>query len=789
MSKNNIKSFKQNFNEEENSFIKLIYTTANELEDDIENIKFKNSKLIKLIQSIQINENQFIRNENIIQSESARLREYILFREKEVTQLSDWANNINEYPIGYAIRKYTYKFSKRILRILPLSQIQKRKLANATRNYTRPIRALLGSNNAKIVPNTFLTSIKSELVSMPHHERNIFVFGVIDWHFRIQRPQQIASCLSRLGWRVFYFSNNFIDESEPGFKIEKIDSEGNIYQVNLNVLNSPQIYFSGPKFNDLVMLKDSARKFITDLNLKPSVIMLQHAYWECMLNLMPNALRIYDCMDHHEGFDNVPIEILELEEKVINRVDSVIVTSNFLQNFIGKKNSNVTIIRNACDFFHFNSVPDNVYTDPLQRKIIGYFGAIAEWFDLDLVRAVAEKFKDCLILLIGNDTINASSEFNNLDNVVFTGEVSYNNLPYYLHSFDVCLLPFKVMPLTLATNPVKVYEYLAAGKPVVSVDLPEVSSQFGDLVYTAKNHAEFLEYLELTLFKDLNSKKSIKLKQDFAAIQTWRNRASAFNDYIDVLTLPKISVIVLTYNNLELTKACLLSILEKSNYTNFELIIVDNASTDGSIGWLREFKKNNNNIELIENRTNVGFSAGNNIGLTAATGEYIVILNNDTIVTHNWLITLMHHLKDDPTIGLIGPVTNNIGNEAKINITYNNISEMHFISEFYTRENIGKTYPLRTAAFFCVMMHRSTFQKVGLLDEAFGRGFFEDDDYCRRIENIGLKIVCAEDVFIHHHLSASFNKIKQTEREDLFNKNLSYYESKWGTWIPHTYRN
>ena len=115
---------------------------------------------------------------------------------------------------------------------------------------------------------------------------------------------------------------------------------------------------------------------------------------------------------------------------------------------------------------------------------LGYYGAIAEWFDLDLVVEVANSNPENLILLIGNDTVGAKEKVSSIDNIKFVGEVDYEELPFYLYSFDVCLLPFKVIPLTLATNPVKVYEYLSAGKAIVSVDLPEMS-QFNNLIEVA----------------------------------------------------------------------------------------------------------------------------------------------------------------------------------------------------------------------------------------------------------------------------------------------------------------
>jgi GT2 family glycosyltransferase len=74
---------------------------------------------------------------------------------------------------------------------------------------------------------------------------------------------------------------------------------------------------------------------------------------------------------------------------------------------------------------------------------------------------------------------------------------------------------------------------------------------------------------------------------------------------------------------------------------------------------------------------------------------------------------------------------------------------------------------------------------VGPLDEAYGLGYFEDDDYCRRTEQAGLGIACAEDVFIHHHLSATFDRMDRAGRQALFAKNKAIYETKWGSWTPH----
>ncbi|WP_404616337.1 glycosyltransferase [Rhodanobacter hydrolyticus] len=444
------------------------------------------------------------------------------------------------------------------------------------------------------------------------------------------------------------------------------------------------------------------------------------------------------------------------------------------------------MVRNACQYEHFAAPPAHVFRDKQGRKVIGYYGAIAEWFDLDLLEKVAQRHADCLVLVVGADTAGAQQRVRHLANVEFTGEVPYAELPYYLHGFDVCLLPFQVIPLTLATNPVKVYEYLSAGKEVVSIALPEIS-QFGDLVRAGDDHAAFLaavdEALRVTPDPEITARR-----QRFSAEQTWAHRAHDLMRGIDALPEARVSVIVVTYNNLDLTKACLSSLEQYSDYTNLEVIVVDNASSDGTPDYLAAWAAAGKDRRLILNLDNRGFAAANNQGLAVADGDYLVLLNNDTHVTPGWIATLVAHLGRTKGLGMIGPVTNNIGNEARIEISYDDMDGMLHAAADYTTRHAGLLTPLRTAAFFCVMVPRAVYEKVGPLDEAFGIGFFEDDDYCRRVEQAGWGIACADDVFVHHHLSASFNKLKLEQRQTLFERNKAIYEAKWGAWSPHKYR-
>jgi len=706
---------------------------------------------------------------------------------REILQLSDWADRMNSRPAAYALKKYLFHLARRTLRILPATPAQKRRMRDSVLSLARPFRANLSYTSCQAPMLDSVPSAQPFDRIACSTQRDVFVFSVIDWHFRIQRPQHLARSFANTGRRVFFFSNHFVDESEPGYQIEQLDPSLALYQIRLHVQGAPAIYFAPPTSAANSMLQASIAKLILDFGAISTISLVQHAYWYPLARRLSNTYRIYDCMDHHEGFGNVPEKLIEIERYMLKRADLVVVTSSWLETFARDHNSSVALIRNAGEYEHFADRPREVYVDPQCRRIIGYYGAIAEWFDLDLIRAVALRNTDCLILLVGNDTVDAGTVLGDLPNVAFTGEVPYARLPFYLHAFDVCLLPFKVIPLTLATNPVKIYEYLAAGKPVVSVDLPEIG-QFGDLVWRAQSTDEFVQKAALAMEPRSASPAMESARKAFAAEQTWDHRIAELDDALNDLRMPRISVIVLTYNNLELTRACLSSLIERTGYPNLEIVVVDNASIDDTRAYLDEFGRRHAHVKVILNESNVGFAAGNNVGLAAATGDYLVILNNDTVVTPGWAMTLLRHLQADASIGLVGPVTNNIGNEARIETAYEDLADMPAEALRFTLDNMGKTFPMRSAAFFCVMMPRSTYEICGPLCEDYGRGFFEDDDYCRRVEAAGLRIVCSDDVFIHHHLSASFNKLKSAEKQELFERNKAIYEQKWGNWTPHAYR-
>jgi GT2 family glycosyltransferase len=139
-------------------------------------------------------------------------------------------------------------------------------------------------------------------------------------------------------------------------------------------------------------------------------------------------------------------------------------------------------------------------------------------------------------------------------------------------------------------------------------------------------------------------------------------------------------------------------------------------------------------------------------------------------------------------LGLVGAVTNSIGNEAMIDVEYDSEEAMRVVAREYTRRHYRELMYVDTIALFATALTKETWDRLGELDPRFEIGYFEDDDYCRRAKNEGLKIGIAEDTFIHHEHSASFDVLGEARKREQFDANLKIYEEKWGPWSPHRFR-
>ena len=625
----------------------------------------------------------------------------------------------------------------------------------------------------------------------PKHD--LIVFAAIDWHFRFQRPQQLACQFADHGHRVFYVSISFQDTPpERGVAPVIAPIRPHVYEVRLHGPSTLSVYRSRLEEAILEQCLEAFSVLQREQGIVDAVSLVQLPFWRPLVSRLRARFGwrfVYDCLDRHAGFStNDPVMLAE-EEALTRESDLVVATSRVLHEEQRTLNPQCVRIPNAADYAHFcafvGEAPSGL--QQLRRPVIGYYGAIADWFDTALIGDLARRRPQWSFVLVGSTFTADLRPLERLPNVHLPGEQPYPRLPAYLHSFDVCLIPFKRLPLTEATNPVKFYEYLSAGKPVVSVPLPELAEYAAEgLVLFAEDAAEFTDQIEHALAA--NSPEAVTRRMRFAEQHTWEARYLQLAEAIRQL-YHKTSIIIPAHNNLHLTRLCVDSIFRHTTWPNYEIVIVDNASSDGTADYLHELAARYANVRCIFNERNAGFARAINQGIAAAGGDYLVFLNNDTIVARGWLTAMIRYLEAHPDVGMIGPATNLAGNEAKIDVDYTTVEEMEAFAERYTREHAGEALEPRMLGFFCVVIARRVLDQVGLLDERFGIGMFEDDDLSLRVRRAGYRLVCTDGAFVHHFHSATMRKFSEQEYLQLFEANRAKFEQKWGIrWTPHRYR-
>lgn len=621
---------------------------------------------------------------------------------------------------------------------------------------------------------------------------DVFVFGVINWGFRFQRPQQLARALSRAGHRIFYVAAEFttgeqpeVRELAPGVKEILFSSRGRTMSPYTSVIDDGM--------QQVLLAQVCALRSRWGIGSAVSIVDLP--FWSPVALGLRAAFgwrTIYDCMDRHDGFSSNGEQMLQLEGKLQAEADAVVVSSApLLADVEPRREGPTVLIRNAADVEHFSSAFEDIPSAQGAPVVVGYYGAIAEWFDVAAVADIARAHADWELLLIGDVTHpSAKATLARYSNVRFTGELPYVALPERLRRFSVAIIPFLVLPLTEATNPVKVYEYLASGRPCVSTNLPEVSALAAEYPGTVELVApgeSWAEAVERALTEDSVERR--RRRAMAAAANDWVDRGEALRRLVRAIH-PSVSILIVSFNNKQYTSECLRSVdsWAWSYPGHLEVIVVDNASQDGTAALVQEWATQHPGARAILNAENRGFAPANNQALHHAHGDIVLFLNNDAYLTPGSVERLVSHL-DDPEIGLVGPVTNEIGNEAKIEVPYERLEDMVPFALSHSANKVGEVFDIAVCALFCAAMRRDVLTALGGLDERFEVGMFEDDDLAMAVRRRGLRVVCAEDVFVHHVGRAAFGGLPEAEYQEILMQNRRRWEEKWRVpWTPHRYR-
>lgn len=314
----------------------------------------------------------------------------------------------------------------------------------------------------------------------------------LDYHYLVQRPQQLMKNFSELNIPTFYLNS---------------PSPHNADKHGVEMLNE-NFYL----FNQV----DPAA-YLHNIN---PVIYYTSAAQTASLGKYNPSLVVFDSVDE-------PSDEFEAwrpyYDNAVRSADIVLTTSDKLYELAAGINPNVYLVPNGCDYEHFANFihgrPAEIANLP--GPIIGYIGVVASWVDVDLIIRVADSYPDCSIVVVG--PLYNISEVPTRGNIHWVGFKAYEELPAYAQSFDVGIIPFKASSMTEAVNPIKMWEYMATGMPIVTTNLPE-ASKYRDLVLVSAGADDFIYNVGRAIAENSPEKRSERMK--LALENSWRVRAS-----------------------------------------------------------------------------------------------------------------------------------------------------------------------------------------------------------------------------------------------------------------------
>jgi GT2 family glycosyltransferase len=248
-----------------------------------------------------------------------------------------------------------------------------------------------------------------------------------------------------------------------------------------------------------------------------------------------------------------------------------------------------------------------------------------------------------------------------------------------------------------------------------------------------------------------------------------------------------LSVIVLSHNQFDdTTGPCLSSLVVDPIHREIEVIVVDNGSGEQTRARLREVGARHPTIRVLESPRNLGFAGGNNLGLRESDGEVLLLLNSDTRVPPGMLRRLIATFAAQPGLALVGAITNAAGTEQRIFVEGREPEAVIAEGLRFAEASGGRLLSTDRLDFCCVAIGRSALERIGDLDEGFGRGYYEDFDYCLRARALGLPLTVAEGIFVYHRGGGSFGALRG-EAKALLARNKARIIAKHGPGVlfPH----
>ncbi len=357
-------------------------------------------------------------------------------------------------------------------------------------------------------------------------------FSLKDFVLRYRAPaiQKRKSALLR-GENIYTKSDNF-----P----EKLTMVTPRLTLPINFLPDGSLYNALSRYNDRIIF-DCMRRVIRDHNVKQFIFLNAFDPYFCRdfpADIQP-LIKVYQSMDDLTQVPYTAKHGTRLEADIVRKFDVTLTTSQELRRLKLKHSNNVFLHPNAADFSSFSRALTGNFPRPPElvtaegKKIIGYTGNIESRVDYELLKAVIEYHPDKVIAMVGPVTTaeHKTIGLTEYPNVIMAGSKKIDQLPAYLQYFDCALIPFKKNTLTRSIYPLKINEYLAAGRPVVATDFSEDIQTFRDVIYIGRDNAEFVQLIDQAIQE--NDSARIQARTKVANTNTWSARVEKFWEILE----------------------------------------------------------------------------------------------------------------------------------------------------------------------------------------------------------------------------------------------------------------
>jgi hypothetical protein len=382
----------------------------------------------------------------------------------------------------------------------------------------------------------------TEAARLPESASNLpdlLFYPMTDWHVRIQRTQQLARAFARQGFRSISINPHLGREFEstpwvdPRHRLSRL--EDRVFELHVRLPREPVFHHRLLSVREEQIVAEAVGGVLPKRSADGrarAVQILSLPLWLGVARRFREEAAfpiVYDCHDLLSGFGNIASELIDAEAELLETADLVLFSSQGLMDRYPQVKRGL-LVRNAVDVVPFQAAAARAPAAPL---VAGYVGALDSWFDVEAIEQSAALHPECRFLIAGRIEYDPIQRLRALPNVELMGEIPYSRVPELLAQFRIALIPFRINPLTLMTNPIKLYEYFSRGLPVVSAPLPEAAAM-ADLVYLGASPGDFARQVGRALEEDDAPRRA--RRREISLRESWEARVRDIRREFEELT-------------------------------------------------------------------------------------------------------------------------------------------------------------------------------------------------------------------------------------------------------------